>query len=70
MSFSFSFVFFMYQLTISIIFRFYLCSEDVRSAGLGGEDENGPKRRQMHCLDPRYAFLCIFYVLTNIFYSI
>ena len=32
-----------HSVTISIIFRFYLCSEGVRRAGLGGEDKNRPK---------------------------
>ena len=38
----------------------------------GDNHKSGPKQRQMCRLDPKYAFflLCIFYVLTNIYYSI
>jgi hypothetical protein len=51
--------FFMYELMISITFRFYLCPEDTRRARMGGDNENRPKRRQMRRLG---LMVCVSFV--------
>ena len=43
-----------------VLFRFYKCFKRTRRVGLGIDDENGPKQRQMRCLGLRYVFFFLF----------
>jgi hypothetical protein len=38
-----------------MIFRLYLCFDSTGKVLVGGDDENGPKRRVLRRLSPRYV---------------
>jgi hypothetical protein len=38
------------------MFRYYLYVEGTERVRVGGDDENGPRRRQTRRLGPRYVF--------------
>ena len=50
---------------ISFTFRCYLCFQSTRRVRVGGDDKNGPKRRQMCRLGPRCVFFSFMSFLTQ-----